>query len=60
MRAVPTRDGDYRVVYRCGVRGELIPLDVIEDLRDILARGRSVLDIAMFSAVCGPSKSPFG
>jgi hypothetical protein len=58
VRAVPARDGDHRVVYRCGVRGELVPLDVVEDLRDILARGRSVLDIAMFGAATAQAAPP--
>lgn len=50
VRGVPVRDGDHRIVYRFGVRGNLLPEDLVEDFRDILARGRSVLDIAMFTA----------
>ena len=58
VRAIPKRDGDYRVVYRFGVRGELLPDDVVEDFRDILARGRSVLDISIFTAVMEQANPP--
>lgn len=50
VRGIPTLDGPHRVVYRFGVRGEPIPAKFVEDLRDILGRARSVLDIAMFDA----------
>ena len=58
VRGVPIRDGDYRIVYRYGYRGELLPDDIIEDFRDILARARSVLDIAMFTAVKTAASPP--
>lgn len=58
VRAIPRSDGRHRVVYRYGVLGELLPFDVIEDFRDILARGRSVLDIAMFDAVTRQASPP--
>jgi hypothetical protein len=58
VRAIPRSDGEHRVVYRYGVLGELLPLDVIEDFRDILARARSVLDIAMFDAVTRQASPP--
>lgn len=58
VRAIPRRDGEHRVVYRYGVRGELLPYDAVEDFRDILARARSVLDIAMFDAVMRQASPP--
>lgn len=58
VRAIPLRDGDYRAVYRYGVRGVLVPNDFEEDLRDILARAQSVLDIAMTAAVTAAASSP--
>lgn len=51
VRAIPIRDDEHRVVYRFGVRGDLIPDDLVEEFRDILGRARSLLDIAMFAAV---------
>lgn len=51
VRAVPTRDGERRIVYRYGVRGDVTPHYLVEKLRDILGRASSVLDIAMFTAV---------
>lgn len=48
VRGIPTLDDPRRVVYRFGVRGEPISASFVEDLRDILGRARSVLDIAMF------------
>lgn len=58
VRGVPVRDGDYRVIYRYGVRGELVPGDFVEDLRDILGRAQSVLDIAMAQAVKAAANPP--
>lgn len=58
VRAIPRSDGKHRVVYRYGVLGELLPFDVTEDFRDILARARSVLDIAMFDAVTRQASPP--
>lgn len=58
VRAVPIRDGDHRIVYRFGVRGELLPEDLVEDFRDILGRARSVLDIAMFGAATAVANPP--
>lgn len=58
VRAIPKRDGDYRVVFRFGVRGEVLPDDAVEDFRDILARGRSILDIAMFTVVTAQAIPP--
>ncbi|KSU54831.1 hypothetical protein AS029_07745 [Microbacterium enclense] len=51
VAAVPARDDPRQVTYRYGVRGELVPDDFTEDLRDLLGRARSVLDIAMTSTV---------
>lgn len=58
VRAVPVRDGEYRVVYRFGVRGTLLPEDIVEDFRDVLGRARSVLDIAMFNAANAAARPP--
>ncbi|OAN37436.1 hypothetical protein A4X16_16635 [Microbacterium sp. H83] len=52
------RDGDHRIVYRFGVRGELIPDEMTEKLRDILGRARSLLDIAMFTASTAAASPP--
>lgn len=58
VRAIPVRDGDRRIVYRFGFRGELIPDDLTEELRDILGRARSVLDIAIFTAATAAASPP--
>lgn len=58
VRAVPLRDSDHRVVYRFGVRGELVPDDMTEKLRDILGRARSLLDIAMFTTATAAAAPP--
>ncbi|QKO03342.1 hypothetical protein [Clavibacter nebraskensis] len=51
VRGVPIRESPTEVSYRYAVRGNLLPNDADEKLRDIFGRARSVLDIAMFNAV---------
>jgi hypothetical protein len=58
VRGIPVQDGEHRLTYRYGVRGDLLPSDFVEDLRDILARAQSVLDIAMSQAVTGSANPP--
>ncbi|WP_143740750.1 hypothetical protein [Microbacterium sp. SZ1] len=58
VRGIPVMDGDRRIIFRYGVRGTLIPDDFIEDLRDILGRAQSVLDIAMTQAVTDAANPP--
>ncbi|GEK85191.1 hypothetical protein GCM10007198_19140 [Microbacterium aerolatum] len=58
VRGIPIRDGNRRIIYRYGVRGDLVPDDFVEDLRDILARAQSVLDIAMTQAVTDAANPP--
>lgn len=58
VRGIPVRDGDNRVVYRYGTRGELVTSDMVEDFRDIIGRARSVLDIAMSTAVTAAANPP--
>ncbi|GAB3599400.1 hypothetical protein [Microbacterium tumbae] len=58
VRAVPRRDGEHRIVYRYGVRGELKPNGLTEEFRDILGRARSLLDIAMYTAASEAASPP--
>lgn len=58
VRGIPVRDGDRRIIFRYGVRGTLIPDHFVEDLRDILGRAQSVLDIAMTQAVTAAASPP--
>lgn len=58
VRGIPVKDSEYRVIYRYGVRGVLVPDDMVEDFRDILGRARSVLDIAMSTAVTASANPP--
>ncbi|QIS43648.1 hypothetical protein [Clavibacter capsici] len=51
VRAVPVRKSQTEISYRYAVRGNLLPDNTDEKLRDIFGRARSVLDIAMFTAV---------
>jgi hypothetical protein len=58
VRAVPVRDGDRRIVYRYGVRGDAVPYALVEELRDVLGRARSLLDNAMFTAATDVANPP--
>jgi hypothetical protein len=58
VRAVPVVDGDRRVVYRYGVRGQPVLQDWDEELHDILGAAGSVLEIAMFNAATTQADPP--